>query len=305
MGAGATVNIHPPHIADAHFKKLLGDKAARTHLFKEISEFSAGIERVKFKDRISLDRMIKYFSDNKNALYPDFHVNVDIVNEAFKFAIKKKTKDHKTLTLKDFHRFLPTLFLFVKLWDIFDIADRLVVPDQCVFKGEFVKLKEKLNSIEGVQILGQLSDEEWLEEFTKLDKNNDGHIAFNEFCTYAVSHIKRPFDYAEEFEEYDDTEDADDGPSEDAPNEATAVEATAAADGAVEMADTEPVAAEAVPAPTVTATEGNTPAAGAEIEKVAAADPCAADSTGLDGAPAVETPVVAAEAVPMPVEVST
>lgn len=211
MGSGASVEVVAPHTSDVHFKTLLSSKEEREKLFDEISKVNAD-DRINLKGRISLKKLVAYFSDESKALYPGFHVNVDTLNETFKYATKNykystKTKKHEQMNKKEFHIFLPTLFLFVKLWDIFDAADKMLVEDQRVFKGEFMQIKNRFKDINGLVILGSITDEEWAQEYTLLDKNNDGYINFNEACTYAISHIKKPFDYSETTEDDEESDD--------------------------------------------------------------------------------------------------
>lgn len=232
MGGGASIEIKHTHqsfvhVTDSHFHELLSSKKAREHLFSDIAKFPVG-GKVDRKDCITLEKLAAYFTDNSHALYPGFHVNVDTLNAAFKYTIekfkqrqstkKKKDAPKKTtakgepkLTKAMFHGFLPTLLLFVRVWDVFSAADKLVVEDQRVFKGEFMRIKEKLNHVHGIVILGETSEEEWETEFALLDKNNDRFITFEEMCSYALNHIKRPFDYTPEDDdqllEEDDEED--------------------------------------------------------------------------------------------------
>lgn len=206
MGNGASVNVHPPHINDEQFKKILGSKAARVELFQSIQAYKCD-DHLVFREILSLNKLVSYFSDSNRTLYPEFKINVAVLTAAFNFCVKKK-KHHELLTLREFHHFIPTLFLFYKFWDIFDAADNSVIDDDKVFKSEFVKVKSRMQTIAGVDVMGDISDEEWNAEFVKLDKNKDGYISFEEFCRYSVNHICKPFDYAEEFQLYDDIEPA-------------------------------------------------------------------------------------------------
>ena len=209
MGSGSSVVVQQPHIADAHFKQLLSSKAARNQLFEEISHFQID-DHITLKGKISLKKLVGYFDDVNHALYPGFSVNVDILSEAYKFTSKnaksknkkKAAQQQEQLSLKDFHKFLPTLLLFDRLWDLFDAADKFVIEDKRVFKGEFVGMYKRLHTLGDIVVFGSLSQEEWESEFSMLDKNNDDFINFNEFCAYCVAHIERPFD----FNETEDTE---------------------------------------------------------------------------------------------------
>ncbi|KAJ1382748.1 hypothetical protein B484DRAFT_411358, partial [Ochromonadaceae sp. CCMP2298] len=169
-----------------------------------------------------------------NALFPGFDVNVEILSEAYKFTadyagskgrnksmkVQKKKKNNKKkskekakeeqLTLKKFHRFLPILLVFDRLWDVFDVADKVVCADTRVFMGEFKVISKRLETLCDITILGDFTQESWEAEFKILDKNHDGYIVFHEFCLYVVSHIKKPFDFVETELEEDDSSDEED-----------------------------------------------------------------------------------------------
>ena len=85
MGSGASVEVHQPHVSDAHFKTLLSSKAARKELFEDISAFKSD-DHITLKGKISLKKLVGYFSDQTHALYPGFFVNVDVLSEAYKFS---------------------------------------------------------------------------------------------------------------------------------------------------------------------------------------------------------------------------
>jgi hypothetical protein len=261
MGGGASVEIHHNHTSfahhnDSHFHDLLSSKLEREKLFGHIAEYKCEHHRIERKDKVSLLKLVGYFTNNTNALYPGFHVNVDILNGAFKYTIEKCKKSRKKNSMRNkggtgtedcltkmmFHTFLPTLLLFIRVWDVFSAADKLVVEDQRVFKGEFMKIKEKLNNVHGICILGEVTDEEWEAEFLSLDRNKDKFITFDEMCIYAVSHIKKPFDYApgevtEYFSGVDEDEDESEENSSDAFVEIVAHPHAAAATASVTAAE--------------------------------------------------------------------
>lgn len=221
MGSGSSVVVRQPHVADAQFKLLLSSKDARNKLFDDIAAFRTD-DRITLKGKISLTNLVGYFTDESHALYPGFDVNVDILNEAFKYTLKsaaQKSKKKKgkqlvqeQLKSKDFHKFFPILLLFDRLWDLFDAADKVVIEDKRIFKGEFVGIYDKLSTLSDVVVLGDLTKDEWAAEFGVLDKNNDGYVNFNEFCGYCVSKIQRPFDFNEADEGNDSDADEEDSP---------------------------------------------------------------------------------------------
>lgn len=244
MGGGASVEIRHTHasfmhVTDAHFQELLSSKAAREHLFQDIAKYPVDGKADRHLT-VSLPKLAAYFNDNTNSLYPGFHVNVDTLSAAFKYTVQKfkerqSQKKNKSLSKKMkakiqtdpqltkamVHSFLPTLLLFCRVWDVFDAADKLVVEDQKVFKGEFMKIKEKLNNVHGIVIFGEISDEDWEKEFNTLDKNNDRFITFEEMCSYALDHIKRPFDYDPSEEDALLEDNHEDDENEDEPAEPT------------------------------------------------------------------------------------
>jgi hypothetical protein len=202
MGAASSISVRQPHVTDAHFKQLLMDQDQRKKLFDEICAFQVD-DHLTLKGKINLKKIVGYFTDESHALYPGFNVNVDIINEAFKFTLKdvqsKKTKKKKVntelLSLEGFHRFFPVLLLFDRLWDMFEVVDKVVIDDKRVFKGEFVGIYDRLHTVSDMVILSDITKEEWTEEFNKLDKNGDGFVNFTEFCNYCVAHIERPFEF--------------------------------------------------------------------------------------------------------------
>ncbi len=199
MGAAASVTIHPSNIVDKHFKELLLSKKLRNELFNDIASCSED-GHITLKDKISLKKLVMWFSDNKHPLYNDFKVNVTVLSEAFKQTIAKRKQEQ--MSQKDIHEFLPNLFLFCKLYDVFDEADKAVIEDNKVFKGEFIKSKALIAKVEGVTMV-DVADEDWENEFVKLDKSKDGFISFSEFCTYAVKNIIKPKEFVNEYTEQD------------------------------------------------------------------------------------------------------
>ncbi len=207
MGASASISIHPPHIQDQYFKELLAKKELRSELFHKIAKSEDG--HIALKHKISLKKLVAFFTAPDNPIYKDFMVNMDILKLAFKHThtVKEKSKDKKQEQINEhqFHVFLPTLFLYSKLYEIFNKFDRTCVEDDKIYRGEFIRSKALITQIEGIQSLADISAEDWEKEFDKLDNDKrDGYITFAEFCTYCVRNIIKPSDYVDEFELYND-----------------------------------------------------------------------------------------------------
>ncbi|KAJ1430860.1 hypothetical protein B484DRAFT_47015 [Ochromonadaceae sp. CCMP2298] len=316
MGGSASIKIQHSiesfkSINDAHFQELLSSRAAREQLFEEISNYTADKEnRIEVKGKISLKKLAAYFTNNENALYPGFLVNVDVLNEAFTYTIQRKnmkilSKAKKAkavaarkscrkelhLTKRSFHRFLPTLLLFVRIWGVFDAADKLVVEDQKVFRGEFAKIKENLNNLHGISIFGDINAEDWDREFTKLDVNNDGYVTFYETTAYVIKNIERPFDYIPGEDESDSDEDEESDPN--AFIEVRAIQADKV-EAEVELA--EALAAVSAAAAVAVAEVAAAAAAGVAAVAAAAAAAAAAGVVGVAGVSEVAVPAVPAGA---------
>lgn len=203
MGATASITIHSSHITDKHFKELLASKEMRNELFATVCSHVVD-DHITLKDKISFKKLVHFFTDKSHPLYEGMVVNVPMLTEAFKYATKGKK--HEQLNKRDFHIFLPALFLFSKLYDMYDQVDRAVINDNKVFRGEFLRAKNLVASVEGV-VMVDVTDEDWEREFDKLDVHKmDGFISFSEFCHYCIKHIVKPADFVEDFEKYDSDE---------------------------------------------------------------------------------------------------
>lgn len=196
------------HITDSHFQELLTSKVARDKLFQDIANYQLPCSQDP-KGVITLAKLGGYFTDNADALYPGFTASDDTLQAAFSYSIDsfrqrqsfRKGKPvssarNDRLTNAMFHSFLPTLLLFMRVWDIFAVGDKLVVEYLEVKKSDFMLTKGKLGNVHETVILGDISDEDWEKEFEQLAKDKGGSLTFEDACTHLLGHITRPFDYS-------------------------------------------------------------------------------------------------------------
>lgn len=205
MGSASSLAVNKDHTNDKYLHELLTDSLKRENLFHVIADYKLD-DHIALKDKINLKKLVAYFKISSNALYEGFEVNPDILNEALKYSVRKKkkknSKSHKgslidevNISLNDFHQFLPILLLFTRLWKVFDSADKEVVQDQKVFKGEFMKMRTHLNDFQDIQILGYYTEEDWEKEWDVINLNKDRFIDFHELCEFCIKHIHKAFNY--------------------------------------------------------------------------------------------------------------
>jgi hypothetical protein len=213
MGSGASIDIdvNNDYLHDQYIHKLLASKEERELLFTAISEYRCD-DKATLKGRVGLINLVNYFKDPKNALYPGFTVNVNVLSESLKYVLKERKKHggkrvkrarkaSNTLTsvndhmdIFEFHAFFPVLLMFTKLWRIFEEVDHEVTNDKRVFKGEFMKVRTHLNDFD-FKILGEITEQQWEAEFDLINRNNDQFIDFHELCLFGLKHIQNAFNY--------------------------------------------------------------------------------------------------------------
>ena len=155
------------------------------------------------KNKLNINQLSAFFIDPTNPDLSDFPMDVECLHSALKVCAKRKPHDH--LSRREFHVFLPTLFLFSKLRVIFKEMDGEVVQDNKIYKGEFIKWRKCLSSVEGIEIAVDCTDEVWANEFDTMDSiKKDGHITFDEFCKYSLKHLTKTDKFIEEFIHPDD-----------------------------------------------------------------------------------------------------
>jgi hypothetical protein len=85
MGGGSSIEfIHTRKSVEANtdqiFRALLASKEAREVLFNEIANHNPG-KMIECRGKISLNKLVWFFTTDKTELYPGFQINVPILNE--------------------------------------------------------------------------------------------------------------------------------------------------------------------------------------------------------------------------------
>jgi len=192
-------------------KALLANKKNMDKLFKKIATLN---KKTKKDIDIGQVELLEYFvmrvDSKKDVALRSFATTPDVVNAAFKHVVGKGKATSSGVSKKQFRVLLPTLFLYSELWKIFEVVDNCI-DDKKIFKGEFLRAYPSFQlhtithkppgcedisdeRIAGVQMKA-VTEEMWENEFNKLDKDKNGYITFEEFCSYAVKNIITPMDY--------------------------------------------------------------------------------------------------------------
>jgi len=112
--------------------------------------------------------------------------------------------------LKDFHAFIPILLLFQSLWKVFDSVDNLLIDDDRILKGEFMRIRTNFDKIDDLTILNpeDVTEEMWLKAFNDMNSDNNDFISFHEACEYTLKHLHMAFGYQEiDVDEHDYNDD--------------------------------------------------------------------------------------------------
>ena len=92
------------------------------------------------------------------------------------------------LSNEEFFSFLPTIYLFSMLWEVF-ISTDTNIGNALITKGEYSGAFKRLHSMPGVEFKESLTKEMWDAEFKSIDKNKSGDITFRELCKYTVKKV--------------------------------------------------------------------------------------------------------------------
>jgi hypothetical protein len=203
---GGAVSISPVACPSAsQFNALLEDAEALTRLYDVISVFGLKEGKINLKNKISLTEMLLFMETGNHPIFNESFPNCPavVIKTAYEFSMSPGKKGKHEMNKKEFHKFLPILYLFYHLWRIFDIADSSI-EDRRIFPNEFLLVKYTIESIPGVH-LAAVTREEWEAEFHVLDKNKDGYVSFRELCKYVVSKIVTPQKYLEALKQLEAT----------------------------------------------------------------------------------------------------
>jgi hypothetical protein len=201
---GGAVSITAPKLdgKTLYMQDLVNDAEAIKVLFKDMTVYgkSRGMMNAN-SDLVSLAEILLYIEKDVNPNLSQYYKGmVEMIKESFYYIVGYKKKVRLEISSKRFHKFMYAMFMFSHLWKIFAAADDHI-DDDSIFVGEFVRAKDKIRHIDGVRFTKEITDEEWKEEFYKIDSGgrNDGGngwISFREFANYCCKAVATPEVYS-------------------------------------------------------------------------------------------------------------
>jgi len=160
------------------------DKDMRDYGLIEHSSLKALWRRLDFNGNnvVSLAEIDKMVVEMvAGGTWPEWMNKKPALMRAYKKTILKDGDGDSWVEKPEFHALLLNLFWFTKLWGIFDVID--TGDDRRIDAGEFQR---------GLSSLGlNMSQQEAMQEFQKIDTNHGGQVLFVEFCSY-VRHRVNP-----------------------------------------------------------------------------------------------------------------
>lgn len=181
---GSAVGIHTEDDDDANVKAYLADSKKMDSLFTEIAS-KAKEGTINIKTRINLTNILNYFSDHPDKLFAKFVKNKSVLISAYKFTSHQEA--HSQIKRSEFHMLMASIYLFSYLWDVIDVIDH-EDHEKRVSRDNYIKSKEICQSMHFLEI-SKITDQQWMDEFARLDKNADNSISFHELCLYVTSNI--------------------------------------------------------------------------------------------------------------------
>jgi Ca2+-binding EF-hand superfamily protein len=142
-------------------------KPALKQLWKRLDYNGNGIVSLAEIDKMVVELV-------NGGTWPEWLNNKPALMRAYKKTILKDGDGDDWVEKKEFHALLLNIFWFNKLWQVFDSVD--TGDDRRIDASEFCR---------GLSQLGvQISQQEAMQEFQKIDQNHGGQVLFVEFCAY-------------------------------------------------------------------------------------------------------------------------
>ena len=87
----------------------------------------------------------------------------------------------------EFHVLMASIYLFSYLWDVINVLDQ-EDHEKRISKETYDKSMELCQSMDFLHI-SKITNEQWRDEFKRLDKTESGFISFNDLCMYITTNI--------------------------------------------------------------------------------------------------------------------
>ena len=155
-------------------KKTTEERKKRLELWKKINEYGNGY--VSFK---RLNTQLDKYLELPNVVRRKGPVKLAFNAASDKYARYGLRKEDNLIEWMEFRIFLVYLRQYFEYWVMFEKVDNS--GDHKITLNEFKKAVPQMKNW-GLEI----SDADVEKEFKKIDKNGNGSISFEEFCSYAI-----------------------------------------------------------------------------------------------------------------------
>jgi len=194
---GGAVSLSPDENLQKDVVNIAKDVEAMDKLFYDIAGMGDN-GRINCKTKISVPNLLNYFKAQPDKSLNAISNNQNVLIEAHKYTgIAMKNDSYykgEQLSKKQFRLLLVTIYLFSHIWELFNILDS-DISDKRLSEQEYLDGKETMAKCPGCEFIEEVSVEKWASEFSKLDKDKNGYITFDEFCSYTVTNIIKPETY--------------------------------------------------------------------------------------------------------------
>mmetsp|Transcript_24817 Transcript_24817/g.42011 ORF Transcript_24817/g.42011 Transcript_24817/m.42011 type:complete len:536 (+) Transcript_24817:197-1804(+) len=203
MGGSVSITAPQNDKKTQYMQNYVNNTESIKNLFKDMSQYGRK-EGTKNSSAnlISMADVLLYIENGVNPQLSKHYKGMSaVVKEAFYYIVGYRKNVRLEMPIKKFHRYMDTLFMFSHLYKIFAAADDHI-DDDSIFVDEFARAKDRLQNVPGVEFTQEITDEEWISEFKKIDSgktaDSEGWISFREFATYCCRSIITPEAYAKE-----------------------------------------------------------------------------------------------------------